>query len=210
MASLEKNSTLIKAVKRLCDSEKDEEEATTPAHAPQLRKLFSFNSKPTKTKHYHVVVHAVFDTVETMFPGTVSHTLLLSFLTPTVLAISAWNPNGFPNVSSGPDLTSYAALTNQGGLGGWKEKRWCQMCVDHSAHLGSFTTNLAYTYMGGWGSVDNGYTGKEQDSSLMETTPHDAIGVLLKWISPTVTLVGFSLFSVATNKAASQCTVAHT
>ncbi|KAK4299711.1 hypothetical protein Pmani_028027 [Petrolisthes manimaculis] len=31
MASLEENSTLIKAVKRLCDSEKEEEKATTPA-----------------------------------------------------------------------------------------------------------------------------------------------------------------------------------
>ncbi|KAK4319892.1 hypothetical protein Pmani_009198 [Petrolisthes manimaculis] len=90
--------------------------------APQLCKLFGFNSKPAKTKQYHEVVHAVFDTVETMFPGTVyvmmieeglllapdclSYTAALLPLLhdPTVLAISAWNPNGFPNVSSRPDL----------------------------------------------------------------------------------------------------------
>lgn len=95
---------------------------------PHLCRLFKFGAKaivPPKfnaTLQYYEVMTVVFEAARAAFPGSPHVTvieagLLLApdFLAytasllpllhdPTILAISAWNPNGYPNVSTRPDL----------------------------------------------------------------------------------------------------------
>ncbi|XP_069971110.1 protein O-linked-mannose beta-1,2-N-acetylglucosaminyltransferase 1 isoform X4 [Penaeus vannamei] len=89
---------------------------------PELCKLFGFSYKAISEKHYFKILELTFETAHALFPGSLYVTvleegLLLSpdFLAysatvlpllhdPTILAISAWNANGFLNVSTRPDL----------------------------------------------------------------------------------------------------------
>ncbi|XP_066990155.1 protein O-linked-mannose beta-1,2-N-acetylglucosaminyltransferase 1-like [Macrobrachium rosenbergii] len=89
---------------------------------PELCKLFGFNSKATGAKEYYRVMEILFETAIALYPGSsyitvIEEGLLLApdFFTytasvlpvlhdPTVLGISAWNANGYMNVSSRPDL----------------------------------------------------------------------------------------------------------
>ncbi|KAG7161330.1 O-linked-mannose beta-1-2-N-acetylglucosaminyltransferase 1-like 22 [Homarus americanus] len=88
----------------------------------QLCQLFGFNAKATSVKEYHRIMAVVFETAHALFPGSSYVTVLEEGLLlapdfmaytasvlpllydPTILAVSAWNPNGFPNVSSRPDI----------------------------------------------------------------------------------------------------------
>ncbi|XP_045598429.1 protein O-linked-mannose beta-1,2-N-acetylglucosaminyltransferase 1 isoform X1 [Procambarus clarkii] len=88
----------------------------------QLCQLFGFNAKATSEKKYFRIMAVVFETAFALFPGSsyvtvIEEGLLLApdFMAysasvlpllhdPTIIAISAWNANGFPNVSSRPDL----------------------------------------------------------------------------------------------------------
>ncbi|XP_068204894.1 protein O-linked-mannose beta-1,2-N-acetylglucosaminyltransferase 1-like [Palaemon carinicauda] len=89
---------------------------------PELCKLFGFNSKATAAKEYYRVMEILFETAVALYPGSsyitvIEEGILLApdFFTytasvlpvlhdPTVLGISAWNANGYVNVSSRPDL----------------------------------------------------------------------------------------------------------
>ncbi|XP_071523625.1 protein O-linked-mannose beta-1,2-N-acetylglucosaminyltransferase 1-like isoform X1 [Panulirus ornatus] len=89
---------------------------------PQLCKLFGFNAKATGVKEYYKIMEVVFETAHALFPGSSYVTVLeeglllapdfLAFSAsvlpllhdPTIIAVSAWNANGFPNVSSRPDV----------------------------------------------------------------------------------------------------------
>ncbi|XP_064091087.1 protein O-linked-mannose beta-1,2-N-acetylglucosaminyltransferase 1-like [Macrobrachium nipponense] len=89
---------------------------------PELCKLFGFNSKATGAKEYYRLMEILFETAIALYPGSsyitvIEEGLLLApdFFTyiasvlpvlhdPTVLGISAWNANGYVNVSSRPDL----------------------------------------------------------------------------------------------------------
>ncbi|CAL4149703.1 unnamed protein product [Meganyctiphanes norvegica] len=89
---------------------------------PELCRLFGFSYKATSVKEYHKLVEVVFDTALALFPGSlfvsvIEEGLLLApdFLAytatvlpllhdPTVMAISAWNPNGYTGSSSRSDL----------------------------------------------------------------------------------------------------------
>lgn len=102
-----------------------------PRHIPDvltLSRLFNFSSKAIVTQsfndtlQYHEVMQLVFETAHAAFPNSpyitiVEAGLLLApdFLSytasllpllhdPTILGISAWNPNGYLNVSTRPDL----------------------------------------------------------------------------------------------------------
>lgn len=89
---------------------------------PQLCKLFGFNSKATNVKEYFRMLEVLFETAVALYPGSsyltvIEEGILLApdFMAytasvlpvlhdPTVIGISAWNANGFVNVSSRPDL----------------------------------------------------------------------------------------------------------
>ncbi|KAK8390081.1 hypothetical protein O3P69_012954 [Scylla paramamosain] len=147
-----------------------------PRHIPDvltLSRLFNFSSKAivpqnfNDTLQYHEVMQLVFETAHVAFPNSpyitiVEAGLLLApdFLAytasllpllhdPTILGISAWNPNGYLNVSTRPDLvyrvedfpgmaftlrmetylkelrTKMKQCCNRRGWGGWfKAGRW--------------------------------------------------------------------------------------
>ncbi|XP_076066967.1 protein O-linked-mannose beta-1,2-N-acetylglucosaminyltransferase 1-like isoform X2 [Oratosquilla oratoria] len=89
---------------------------------PELCKLFGFAHVSTAEVEYYKLMELAFETAHALHPGSLYVTILEEglllapdFLTytamllpllndPTVLAISAWNPNGFTVTSSRPDL----------------------------------------------------------------------------------------------------------
>ncbi|KAK7081570.1 Protein fam3a [Halocaridina rubra] len=89
---------------------------------PQLCRLFGFNAKATNAQEYYRVMEVLFETAIALYPGAsyitvIEEGILLApdFLAytasvlpilhdPTVIGISAWNANGYVNVSSRSDL----------------------------------------------------------------------------------------------------------